>query len=349
MELEQREFRSDPLKLKRLRIAASMSVKDFQAASGLNKDTARKVLRGDPVFLSSLSLAVRDAFAIENPLDVLHPEELAELGVQTEVPAPGHVLEWHIDAYLSGWEKTSNGLQYQLVKLKHRYLEGRFARGKCYELRHMTSVEQERVQAFLFRHAEVCEQIGRHPHIAQNLTAALVDGLWWVLDRWEEGETLADRFCAGPLSNYQLRLIMTGIAKGLAQLHNYDIIRRELSPHSVLLRESDDRPLLTDMELAKLIAGRPTVSPDEWPDDPYRALEVGSDSPLDVRADIYSWGRLFVHGATGQLSNRGEERLPRNKKIPQVVRDVVMQSVEVLPSQRPDNMRAILKALKVWE
>lgn len=349
MELEQREFRSDPLKLKRLRIAASMSVKDFQEASGLNKDTARKILRGDPVFLSSLSLAMSDAFGIENPLEVLHPHELAELGVQTEVPATSHILEWDIDAYLSGWEKTSNGLQYQLVKLRHRFLDGRFARGKCYELRHLTSAEQERVEAYLHRHAKVCEQIGQHPHIASNLTAALVGGLWWVLDRWEEGETLADRFSTGPLSDYQLRLIMTGIAKGLAELHKSQVIRRELSPRSVLLRESDDRPILTDMELAKLVAGHPTVSPDEWPDDPYRALEVVGETPFDVRADIYSWGRLFVHGATGQLCDRGKERLPRNKKIPQVVREIVMQSVEVLPSQRPDNMRAILKALKVWE
>ena len=50
MELEQRNFRADPLKLKRLRIAASLSVQEFQKVSGLNKDTARKLLRGEPCF-----------------------------------------------------------------------------------------------------------------------------------------------------------------------------------------------------------------------------------------------------------------------------------------------------------
>ena len=54
MELEQRNFRADPLKLKRLRIAASLSAQEFQKVSGLNKDTARKLLRGEPVFLEHL-------------------------------------------------------------------------------------------------------------------------------------------------------------------------------------------------------------------------------------------------------------------------------------------------------
>jgi len=286
MELEQRNFRADPLKLKRLRIAASLSAKDFQKASGLNKDTARKLLRGEPVFLSTLSLAVQEAFNISNPLEVLHPEELAALGLPTEVPSPGQVLEWEIEAYLSGWQQTSNGLQYQLLRLRHRFLEGRLARGKCYELRHMSTAEKVRVETYLRRHVEVCEQIGGHPNIAANLTAALADGLWWVLDRWEEGETLAERLRHNSLGDYELQFIMKGIASGLAELHKSKVIRRELSPQSVLLCESSDRPILTDMELAKVVASGPTVSPDEWPDDPYRAPEVTGDAPLDVRADV---------------------------------------------------------------
>jgi len=348
MELEQRNFRADPLKLKRLRIAASLSLQDFQKASGLNKDTARKLLRGEPVFLSSLSQAVREAFGIDNPLEVLHPDELAELGVQTEAPSPGYVLEWEIEDYLSGWRQTSNGLQYQLVQLRHRFLDNRLARGKCYELRHMSTAEQARVETYLRRHVDVCERIDGHHSVAVNLTAALVDGLWWVLDRWEEGETLADRLRTDVLSEYELRFIMTGIAEGLAALHQVDVIRRELSPGSVLLRESSDRPVLTDMELAKLAAGGPTVSPDEWPDDPYRAPEVTGDAPFDVRADVYSWGRIFVHAATGTLSERAEESLPENDSIPQSVREVVLRAVDVLPSGRPSDMKPVLKAMQGW-
>ena len=349
MELEQRNFRADPLKLKRLRIAASLSAQGFQKVSGLKKDTARKLLRGEPVFLSTLSQAVRQAFHIDNPLEVLHPDELAALGVQTELPSPGHILEWTIEEYLSGWQETTNGLQYQLLRLRHRFLEDRLARGKCYELRHMSSEEKSHVEAYLRRHVDVCEQIEGHANIAVNLTAALVEGLWWVLDRWEEGETMAERLEHGAMGEYELRFIMTGIAQGLAQLHQVGVIRRELSPRSVLLRASSDRPILTDMELAKVVRGGPTVSPNEWPDDPYRAIEVTGDAPLDERVDVYSWGRIFVHAATGTLIDRGEESLPEGDMIPPPVRDVVMQSVQVPPSLRPRDMKPILKALKVWE
>lgn len=347
MEMEQREFRADPLKMKRLRVAAGLTVKEFTALADLDRATVAKILRGDPVFLKSLAIAAERVFNITNPLEVLHPDELAAMGVQTDLPSPSDVLEWTIEEYLTGWEKTSNGLQYQLVRLRHRFLEDRQARGKCYELRHLTSAERERLETYLRRHTDVCEQIRAHPNIAQNMTAAFVNGLWWVLDRWEEGSTLDERLEDGPLSGYELQFVMTGIAKGIAQLHRMKIIRRELSPKSVVLRERDDRAILTDMELAKLTGGAPTVSPEEWPDDPYRALEVGGETPVDERADIYSWGRIFVRAATGALCDRGEEDVSE-LDVPDPVKDLIGQCVAVTRSQRPADMKAVLKVLKGW-
>lgn len=347
MEIEQREFRADPLKMKRLRVAAGLTVKDFKEQSGLDKATVGKILRGDPVFLKSLTTAAEKVFNIQNPLELLHPDELEAMGAQTEVPSPGQIMEWEIDKHLSGWKQTTNGLQYQLVRLHHRYLDHRLARGKCYELRHLTGSESQRVEKYLLRHVEVCEQIGDHPHVAHNITAAPVGGLWWVLDRWEDGITLADRLDDGALGQYALRTVMTGIAKGLAALHKSQIVRRELSPQSVLLREQDDRAILTDMELAKLAEGEPTVSPTQWPDDPYRALEVSGDTPIDQRADIYSWARIFTHCATGEIYERGQEPV-ESIDVPSALRELIEKSLSLTPSSRPNDLKKILKALKAW-
>ena len=109
MEVEQRKFRADPLKLKRLRVAAGLTVKQLKQLADLDRTTVAKILRGDPVFLKSLATAGEKVFDIDNPLELLHPEELAAMGVQTELPSPGQVLEWEIVEYLSGWEKTTNG------------------------------------------------------------------------------------------------------------------------------------------------------------------------------------------------------------------------------------------------
>ncbi len=345
---EQRKYRANDILLTRMRIELGLTVTDIHKVTGLSKDTVRKMFSGKPVFLTSLVEMVSTVFNIENAMEVLHPEELAKLGVQTDVSEDGQVLEWRIEDYLSGWKETSNGLQFQLARLKHRFLKDRFARGKCYELRHMTTAERDEVETHLRRHIEVCDRIGDHPNIAKNVTAAYVNDLWWVLDVWEDGETLADRFKAGPLGEYELKFIMTGIANGLARLHEVDIIRRELNPDSIILLKSSDRPLLTDMELAKIAESGATVSPKEWPDDPYRALEVTGNTPIDVRADVYSWGRIFVHGATGSLHERGAENIASGGFIPEPVREIVLQSVELLPDDRPKDMKAILKVLKGW-
>ena len=348
MELEQRRFRADPLKLKRLRVAAGLTVKEFKQIANLDRATVTKMLRGDPVFLKTLATAGKKVFRIDNPVELLHPDELEAMGVQTEVASSGQVLEWKIEAYLSGWLQTTNGLQFQLVRLGHRYLKDRMARGKCYELRHLTGSERKRVEAYLLRHVEVCEQIGEKINVAQNITAAPIDGVWWVLDRWEDGENLAARLATRALSGYELRVVMTGIATGLGELHKADIILRELSPKSVLLRERSDKPILTDMELAKLAGNAQTVSPVKWPDDPYRALEVGGDVPVDVRADIYSWGRIFIHAATGELCDRGAEDLSMSD-IPADVSDLVTRCVSVTRSKRPGSVDDLLRVLDRWE
>lgn len=347
VDFEQREFRADPLKLKRLRVTAGLTVQDFAKKANLDRTTAAKILRGDPVFLKSLAIAGRQAFGIESPLELLHPDELRGLGVPLEVPSPSQVLEWDIAEYLSGWHTTSNGLQYQRLRLCHRYLRNRLALAKCYELRHLSHAARDRLEGHLRRHVEVCERVGPHPNVAQNLTAAWIGGLWWVLDRWEEGGTLSQRLEDGPLTEHGLKLVMTGIAQGLKALHASGIIRRELSTSCVLLRERTDQPVLCDLELAKLGEGGRTVAPEDWPDDPYRAIEVGGDAPIDERADIYSWGRIFVHAATGELLERGKERLSA-EIVPDDIWQLVLRCVAEPRSARPAKMTEVLSALKAW-
>ena len=94
-------------------------------------------------------------------------------------------------------------------------------------------------------------------------------------------------------------------------------------------------------------ASPPTVSPQEWPEDPYRAIEVGGDAPIDERADLYSWGRIFVHAAEGSLGQRGTERLS-GPHIPEPVRDLVLQSVATARSDRPRDVDAVLSVMKAW-
>ena len=344
---EQRNFRADPMKLKRLRVTAGMTSLDFAKAAMIDRGTAAKILRGDAVLLSTLKTAVKHAFGINDPLELLHPEELHSLGINYGVQSPTDVLEWRIIDYLTPWIETSNGLQYQVAKLKHRYLPERFARARCYELRHMSVAEREQLTHQLHRHAAVCENVESHPNLTQNLTATWVGGLWWVLDRWHDGDSLSSRLAQGRLSDYELLVVMKGIASALTKLHSTGIICRELAPKRVLLLQSSDRPILTDLELAK-VAEASTVSPSQWPDDPYRALEVcGGRSNVDERADIYSWARIFVHAATGILPSRDAE-LPALTNVPDDIAEFLCRALTIAPTGRPKGFCELKTAFKRW-
>ena len=353
VEREKRDYRTDELKLKRLRAQFALTVEQFCGKSGLDKATARKLFKGKAVTFSTLTVAAK-VFGITNHLELLHPDELVALGVDPAVTVSGDtVQEWLIEARLTAWEKTANGLQYHVARLRHRFLPSRLARGKCYELRHLPVAERRRLEEHLRRHPEVCGRIGKnHPNVAENFTATFTEngGLWWVLDRFEDGTTLAERLTEGPLEGNSLKTVMTGIAAGLDAMHRENIVRRELSPRFVLLRKKDRTPVLTDFELAKLLDGVPTVSPvGGWPDDPYLAEEVVSRGTVDGRADLYSWGRVFVHCLAGRLPEPGADAdAVRNSTLPPAVRAVLSSCLALPKSDRPASVADVLKAIKKW-
>ena len=349
---EQREFRANPLTLKRLRVQAGLTIEMFCKKAHLDKGTAQKLFRGAPVNLRTIDLAAK-TFGLPDNLSILHPDELLDLGIEPDTSdSPRHVLNWEVEKYLSGWERTANGLQYQLARLRHRSFKDRFARGKCYELRHLPVSERKRLEEHLLRHVEVCEQIGEHPNIAQNRDGTYVEqgGHWWVLDRWEEGQTLSERLKDGPLESIDLKKVLLGIAEGLHALHRSKIIRRELTPAFIVLRAKDLTPVLTDFELSKLLEGKPTVAPEgDWPENPYLALEVTGEAPADARADVFSWGRVFVHAATGSLPTRGKEaEALKAADLPPSVAALVERCVAKARSNRPDDMSEILSTMKRW-
>ena len=352
MDREKRDYRPDYLKMRRLRIQFGLTVEEFCEKAGIIKETGRKLFNGKPVSLYTLSIAA-GVFKIDNNLELLHPDELPALGIDPEVTLSGDTIqEWRIEARLSPWEKTANGLQYHFAHLSHRFLPSRFARGKCYDLRYPPSPERRRLEVQLQRHPEVCARVPDHPNVAKNFSALSVDhgGLWWVIDEFVNGSTLAERLNEGPLDNSALKTVMGGIAAGLGVLHKADVVRRELSPRFVILRNKDRTPVLTDFELAKLLDGAPTVSPTgAWPDDPYLAPEVVSRGTVDARADLYSWGRVFAHALLGTLPEPGADAdAVRSAALPAAVKTILISCLALPKSDRPASVAEVQKALKRW-
>ena len=290
------------------------------------------------VFLST-------AVQIQTALGVALLDELLWQDDSTSLPRIDSTQEWNVAEVLTPWITASNQLQFHICRLEHQHLKRR-ARGKRYELRAMSSADQERCRSLFLRHAEVCAAIGSHPHIIRNLTTyPASDGrAWWVIDEWIEGQTLAEVLAAGPISRELSWRWLLQIAEALEALHLVGIIRRELTPQSILLL--DGKVVLTEFELAKLLDGSPSVASDDWPVDDYRAPEAESDD-INRQADIYSWGRLAVHLLLGQLPERTRE-LPELQKLrlSKPIMDLLTRCLAISRRSRPTDFAPVREVVR---
>ena len=135
---------------------------------------------------------------------------------------------------------------------------------------------------------------------------------------------------------------MVQIAAALQALHRKFIIRRCLSPENILIRKGDGVVFLTDLELSKVHDGSPTVK-DHVQENPYQALEVSTGDDLDVTADLYSWGRIFVHAGCGTLPSRNNEKpIVARIACSDEIKRVVERCVAMVHTDRPKSMDDVL-------
>jgi serine/threonine protein kinase len=257
--------------------------------------------------------------------------------------------EWDVEEVLKETIVLANGVRYQVCRMKHRYVPNRFGRGKFYSLAGVRSIEKPKREQMLSRHAVVSARVGAHPQLAENLsTVPTVDrNGWWIIDRWVDGESLEDRLERGPLELPILAQLARDMLAALAVLESHTIVFRELTPARVIVTP-EGRAVLTDFELAKLWDVKPSVRPDKWPEDPYRAHEIESNE-FDHRADVYSWGRIVTHALLGTLPPIEDDRAAVERaKLPKPVRSILAQCLAIHPDQRPATVSTVLTAMDDW-
>ena len=257
--------------------------------------------------------------------------------------------EWKIVSAESGWQTTSNGLNYFRCKVEHKHIgipsATQFGRARVYDLSRVPDRDRVGMRQHLTRHALVCREFSGHPHFVRNLCVAPVaqGQFWWVVDEWLEAQLLSDLISRGSLRIEQLNQIMMKVASGLCLLHDRDYLIRELSPNRLLVEETGD-VRFTDLDLAKLLFTDKTVS-NGWATDIYRAPEVSEDR-VSVRSDFYSWAMIYLHAAAGDCTlNRTSidsvNSLARHANI----KCLLHKCLSPTPSKRPMSASQLLNAL----
>ena len=341
--------------LQRLRVDRGLTMNqvkdqldDIDNGDTVSRTTVDRAFNGNGVRPDKAKV-IADLFG-RTVLQLLSPSDPRyELPVQV---ADGVPWEWEIESFLQpGGIETSNGLHYFLCKMRHRHTAGRFGRGKFYLLSGLSAEERVRKREQLQRHAEVCARIGRHANLAENESSTPIrdDSGWWIVDRWVESTPLSRILGSDELPG-ALPQVMREIVDALARLHECGVVMRELAPSRILITAETFHAVLSDFELAKLLAGAPTVSPNgDWPDDPYRAPEVESGI-LSPAADFFSWGRILLHAFAGTLPPKGLDLdLLATIGLPKAIWRVTHDCLQLDPSKRPQCAADLIRLIQKWK
>jgi TolB-like protein/Flp pilus assembly protein TadD len=210
-----------------------------------------------------------------------------------------------------------------------------------------------------------------HPGIATLYSFEEIVGRHVLAMELVEGDDLATRISAGPLSLEEIRSVARQVAEALAAAHEKGIVHRDLKPANVRLTPGG-RVKLLDFGLAKK-ADEPSVGSEDATATaalseagavmgtvPYMSPEQVSGRPLDARSDIFSLGivlyemasgrRPFAGGSTAELASAILRDTPPpvgrlRADLPEDLADAIARCLEKDPRSRLRSARDLLAAL----
>lgn len=237
--------------------------------------------------------------------------------------------------------------------------------GEVYQGRHKTSGELAAVKiirrsrssspAFLERFQREAAALTRlqHPNIV-SIYHVGHDGDWtFIAMEYIEGESLADYLGRhGPLPSSTTIRIFAAVARGLAHVHQYQWLHRDIKPQNILI-EKGGRVLLADFGIAKDLNQHTelTKSGEVLGTLAYLSPEQLEGARIDHRADIYSLGATLYHMLFGKAPSKaitfegsGEE----THSHPPWVLDICRGCLELDMTRRYSSMNEVLGLLSAY-
>ncbi|MAS33304.1 MAG: hypothetical protein CL610_04820 [Anaerolineaceae bacterium] len=181
----------------------------------------------------------------------------------------------------------------------------------------------------------------KHPHIVQvyDFDFDPEGESYYMVMELIDGQTLKDRLFSmaqeGRMLPYEEAVrIIREAAGALAYAHSHSMIHRDVKPANLMF-DRDDRVVLTDFGIAKIVTGAQFTASGGMVGTPaYMAPEQGLGEAGDERSDLYSLGVILYQLLTGELPYEAEAPLAiilkhLNSPIPSV-RDMHAEMPEAL-------------------
>ena len=161
---------------------------------------------------------------------------------------------------------------------------------------------------FVERFRKEAQAVARltHPNIIQVHDFGEDKGFSYIVMEYVPGGTLQDYVGQRHRLTDVLRL-MAPLADALEYAHKQGVVHRDIKPPNVLI-DTDDRPMLSDFGLARLMegsagltrAGSVVGTPE------YMSPEQALGRPADQRSDLYSLGIIIYQMLLGETPFREE-------------------------------------------
>ncbi len=181
-------------------------------------------------------------------------------------------------------------------------------------------------------------------------TAAVIDSDTesespWLATEYINGpdlKTVIDE--CGPMNLGGLRLLATGLASALLEIHRAGLLHRDLKPGNVLL--TAEGPRIIDFGIARAQDSDALTATGTVMGSPaYMSPEQAEGRPLTTAADVYSVGAILAMAATGsspfpgvstpQILYSVMHAMPNIEGVPVALRDLVDACLSKDPARRP--------------
>ena len=151
--------------------------------------------------------------------------------------------------------------------------------------------------------AKALIEFQQHPSIVDCREFFRANGTAYLVMEYVEGlplsESLRQRESAGmPFTETDLLAVAIPLAQGLVHIHRAGVIHRDIKPANILVRRSDQQPVLIDFGAAKQAVAEHSRSLAPYTEG-YAALEQVADGQLGPWTDLYGFGAVLWRMVAG--------------------------------------------------
>jgi len=156
----------------------------------------------------------------------------------------------------------------------------------------------------------------RHPHIVRVYRAFESHGTAFFVMEYLDAVGLNKCCGASRWTEETLRLLLTRLLRALKYIHEQGVYHRDIKPANIMLRRSDNSPVLIDFGAAKSGPSRYTYTCGFVSMGYTSPEQLADSSTLSPGMDIYSLGATLYCVLTGNPPPNASARLLRDEMIP---------------------------------